>query len=128
MRRVFITHVFNRWMRKIGVTNHDLLRAVDEMARGLIDADLGGNIVKKRLALPGRGKRGGARTIVATRKAGIWFFLIGFAKNEKSTIDAAELKALQELAWQYLQLDKRELEQAVEDGIFTEIEHEQHEA
>jgi hypothetical protein len=112
-------------MRKIGVTNHDLLRAINEMAQGLIDADLGGNIVKKRLALPGRGKRGSARTIVATRKAETWFFLIGFAKNEKSTIDATELKALQELAWQYLQLNKRELGQAVEDGIFTEIEDEQ---
>jgi DNA-binding transcriptional regulator YiaG len=39
------------------------------MAGGLIDADLGGHVVKKRVALPGQGKRGGARTIVATKLA-----------------------------------------------------------
>jgi hypothetical protein len=46
------------------------------MERGLIDANLGGGIIKKRVALPGRGKRGGARTLVATNSANRWFFCI----------------------------------------------------
>jgi hypothetical protein len=38
------------------------------MANGLIDADLGGGIVKKRIALPGQGKRGSTRTLLATNR------------------------------------------------------------
>ena len=62
------------------------------MMQGLVDADLGGHVVKKRIALPGRGKRGGARTIVATRMTDRWFFLFGFSKNERSDIDKDEMK------------------------------------
>jgi hypothetical protein len=40
--------------------------AVEETAAGLIDADLGGRVYKKRVPLPGRGKRGGARTLIGT--------------------------------------------------------------
>jgi hypothetical protein len=61
-------------MRKAGLTDQTLYRAVAEMAEGLVDADLGGNVVKKRVALPGQGKRGGARTIVATNWGDRWFF------------------------------------------------------
>ena len=42
----------------------------------------------KRLALPGRGKRGGARTLVATNKGNRWFFLFGFEKNARANITA----------------------------------------
>lgn len=61
-----------------------ICHAVSEMAQGLIDADLGGNVVKKRIGLSGQGKRGGARTIVATKMADSWFFLYGFGKNERA--------------------------------------------
>ena len=66
MRRVFKTRHFSRWMRKTELTDSALCAAVSEMAAGLIDADLGGGAVKKRVALPGRGKSGSARTLVAT--------------------------------------------------------------
>ncbi|MYD76645.1 MAG: type II toxin-antitoxin system RelE/ParE family toxin [Gammaproteobacteria bacterium] len=95
--------------------------AVSEMVQGLIDADLGGGILKKRIAIFGRGKRGGARTIVATRMTDRWFFLYGFEKNEKSNIDKDELKALQELAKQYLEFSAMEIDQAIEDELFSEI-------
>ena len=85
-RRIFRTRTFSRWMLKNGLTNAALLQAVDEMAQGLVDADLGGYVFKKRVALPGRGKRGSARTIVATRLNDRWFFLFGFNKNEKSNL------------------------------------------
>jgi len=62
-------------MRKVGVSDGALSAAVDEMARGLVDADLGGHLVKKRVALPGQGKRGGVRMIVATTMGECWFFL-----------------------------------------------------
>ena len=62
MRRVFKTRFFGRWARKSGLSDRALCRALQEMASGLIDADLGGGLVKKRIQLAGRGKRRGART------------------------------------------------------------------
>ena len=75
MRRVFKTRYFSRWMRKTELSDELLFAAVTEMAQGLIDADLGGGIVKKRVGLSGRGKRGGART----------FFVYGFEKMTEPT-------------------------------------------
>ena len=61
MRRVFKTRHFARWMRKTELTNLALCKAVAEMAEGLIDADLGGDVLKKRVALPrSRKKRWGS--------------------------------------------------------------------
>lgn len=60
MKRVFKTRHFSRWMRKTELSDSALCVAVAEMEQGLIDADLGGGVVKKRVALPGRGKSGGA--------------------------------------------------------------------
>ncbi|MCI1193613.1 type II toxin-antitoxin system RelE/ParE family toxin [Calidifontimicrobium sp. SYSU G02091] len=128
MNRVFRTRSFTRWMRKAGLTDEVLCVAVSEMAQGLIDADLGGHLVKKRLALPGQGKRGGARTIVATKMADRWFFVLGFAKNERANIDAAELKALQELAKHYLGFDDLQIEQAIDSGVLTEVRHDDEKA
>ena len=65
--QVFVTKTFARWMRKSQVTDLDILGATEEMVQGLIDANLGGYLVKKRVALRGRGKSAGARTIVATQ-------------------------------------------------------------
>ena len=99
-------------------------KAVREMAAGLIDAELGGDVVKKRVALPGRGKSGGVRTLVATRRATRWFFVFGFEKNERSNVSANELEALQMLASELLALSGPQLAKAVEDGALQEICHE----
>ena len=123
MRRVFKTRHFARWMRKTELTDAALCEAVGEMVDGLVDADLGGDVVKKRVALPGRGKRGGARTLVATRKASRWFFVFGFEKNEKANVSPTELEALQTLAGSLLGLSGAELDLAVEDGALQEICH-----
>ena len=121
MRRVFRTRTFTRWMRKAGLPDTALCRAVSEMAAGLIDADLGGHVVKKRIALPGQGKRGGARTLVATRLTDRWIFLYGFAKNERATIRDVELKALQEIASDLLGLGERQLAVALAADELVEI-------
>ncbi len=98
MRRVFKNRPFMRWARGIGLTDAALRGAVGEMTRGLIGADLGGGILKKRVALPGRGKRGGARTIVATNRGDLWIFLYGFAKNERDSITPGELAFAKQIA------------------------------
>lgn len=45
--QVFVTKTFARWMRKSQVTDLDILGATEEMVQGLIDANLGGYLVKK---------------------------------------------------------------------------------
>jgi hypothetical protein len=123
MRHVFRTRTFTRWMGNAGLTDAALCEAVLEMAHGLIDADLGGHVVKKRVALPGQGKRGGARTIVATRLADRWFFLYGFGKNERGNIDKDELKVFQEMARDFLGFDDRQLATLLASGELVEVCH-----
>lgn len=124
MRRVFKTRHFAKWMRKTDLTDHALCAAVSEMFSGLVDADLGGDVLKKRVALPGRGKRGGVRTLVATRRANRWIFVFGFEKSEKANVTSTELEALQWLAKQLLNLSVAQIEVAVQDGALLEICHE----
>ncbi len=121
MPGVFRTRTFTRWLRKAALTDAALLIAVAEMQQGLIDADLGGHLVKKRVALPGQGKRGGARTIVATKRGAHWFFLYGFEKNERANVDKDELKALQEVAKVLLEFDDQQLAVAVVAGEIMEL-------
>ncbi len=110
-------------MRKTELTDSALCNAVAEMAQGLIDADLGGGVVKKRVGLAGRGKRGGARTLVATNKGNRWFFVFGFEKNDRANIADDELEALQDLAEQLLARTVRQLDEAVKDSSLQEICH-----
>lgn len=110
-------------MRKTELSDQALCQAVEEMACGLIDADLGGGIVKKRIGLAGRGKRGGARTLVATNKGDRWFFVFGFEKNERANIHEEELEALQGIAADLLTRTALQLLEAVEDGALQEICH-----
>jgi hypothetical protein len=123
MRRTFKTRSFSRWMRKTELTDRALCLAVEEMSQGLIDADLGGGIIKKRIALGGRGKSGGARTLVATNKGNRWFFVFGFEKNERANISDEELEALQSVAKALLARIATELDEAVADGALQEICH-----
>ena len=103
-KRVFKTREFSRQMKKIALSDRDLCDAVEEMGRGLIDADLGGGVYKKRVALPGRGKSSSTRTLLATNRGDRWFFLYGFEKNQKSNITQRELEYLRALAEDYLSI------------------------
>jgi hypothetical protein len=119
---VYKTRTFARWSRKAGLADAVLCAAVDEMAAGLVDADLGGRVYKKRVPLPGRGKSGGARTLIGADLGDRWFFLFGFEKNDRDNIDARELASLQSIARVLLKMKPRQLDQAVEAGELMEIE------
>ncbi len=121
MRRVLKTRHFIRWMRKTSLSDEMLCAAVFEMASGLIDADLGGGVFKKRVAVPGRGKSGGTRTLVATNRGDRWFFVFGFEKNDRTNISKKELEALQDLAAVLLGLSSKRLNALVENGALQEI-------
>ena len=121
MERSFKVKTFERWMRKAGLTDAMLRVAIEEMSRGLIDASLGGHLVKKRVARTGFGKRGGYRTIVAKKVDQHWFFLFGFEKSERSNIDQVELRVLQEIGETLLAFTEAELNGALQSGELLEI-------
>lgn len=78
---IFKTRHFAKWALKSGLTDSLLFKVVLEMQGGLYEADLGGVIVKKRIALPGRGKRSSTRTLIATNFNDNCFFVYGFEKT-----------------------------------------------
>ena len=121
MKRILKTRTFNRWLRKTLLTDAALLKAIDAMEQGLVDADLGGNLYKKRVALPGRGKSGSTRTLIATNRQNRWFFMFGFEKNDKENITQAELAYLQEVAQIFLGYSSDELQLAIAKGEFLEV-------
>lgn len=125
MKRILKTRPFNRWLRKTLLDDNTLLKAIDEMERGLVDADLGGNVYKKRVALPGRGKSGSTRTLIATNREDRWFFLFGFEKNDRENITQAELAYLQGAAQIFLGYSSDDLQSAIARGDFLEVEYDE---
>ncbi|WP_370809161.1 type II toxin-antitoxin system RelE/ParE family toxin [Bilophila wadsworthia] len=125
MKRILKTRTFNRWLRKTLLSNTALLKAIAGMERGLVDADLGGNVYKKRVALPGRGKSGSTRTLIATNREDRWIFMYGFEKNERENITQAELAYLQGIAQIFLTYSSDELQLAIAKGEFLEVHHDE---
>jgi hypothetical protein len=118
---VYKTRWFERWARKQGLEDASLCAAVREMLAGLYDADLGGGLVKKRIARPGKGKSGGFRTLIATNKGNRWIFVYGFPKNERSNIEKDEEGALKELAEELLSLTPEEIAIVKDEGKLFEV-------
>ena len=120
---IYKTRQFDRWARKQGLSSRRLCAAVNEMAAGLYDADLGSGLYKKRIARSGQGKSGGFRTLVAANKGGRWFFVYGFSKNERSNIDKdeEEEEALKQLATYLLLLTMQAIDQAQLAGELLEV-------
>ena len=125
MKRILKTRTFDRWLRNTLLSNTALLKAIAGMERGLVDADLGGNVYKKRVALPGRGKSGSTRTRIATTREDRWIFMYGFEKNERENITQAELAYLQGIAQIFLTYSSDELQLAIAKGEFLEVHHDE---
>ena len=121
--QVFKTKWFAKWASSLKLTDEALTAAAAEMKQGLVDAELGGQVVKKRVALPGKGKRGSIRTLVAFRQGDKAFFIYGFAKNERANISDKELKALKLLARELLSYTKPALAKAAKAGELIEVEN-----
>lgn len=123
--RVFKNKYFARWAQKENLSDQQLREAVCEMDKGLVDANLGGNVYKKRIALAGKGKRGSVRTVLAFRSCEKAFFIVGYAKNEKATMTLQELMAVKKLAKEILSYDEQQLAQAMkQQALFEVLDHE----
>ena len=119
--RILKNKAFSKWAAKEGISDNALRAAVEEMARGLVETDLGGHVFKKRVATVGRGKSGGARTLLVYRVGDKAFFVYGFAKNIRANIKADELDGLKKLAKELLGYTARQLEQAIIGGALIEV-------
>jgi len=120
--RIFKTRLFDRWSKTETLPDKALIIAVAEMNSGLVDAALGGNVYKKRVARPGQGKSGSYRTILAFRLKDKAFFIYGFSKNQRANISSKELVALKRLASELLGYSEPQLKKALENGELIEVE------
>ena len=96
-----------------------LRRAVREATAGLIDADLGGWLIKLRVARAGQGKRGGHRTIIACRVQDRAVFLLGFPKSAKDDLNPDERTVLARFGASWLRASEPDIESAIIDGELT---------
>lgn len=119
--RIFKTRLFHKWTEKIKLNDLSILNAIDQMQQGQYEASLGGYLYKKRIAIGNKGKRGGARTIIAFRKNDKAFFVYGYAKNSMSNITENELVALKDLANIYFSYDDKQIEVAIKNNKFIEV-------
>jgi len=119
--RVFKIKAFHDWAWEEKLSDAALRSAIDEIIRGLVDANLGGHVYKKRIAVRGRGKRSGVRTIVLYKRDDRAFFLYGFAKNQRTNINSKELKAIKRLAKELLGYSELGLNKAVLSGELIEV-------
>ena len=126
--RIFLTRGVVRFARRQRIADASLSEAIDRAERGTIDADLGGGLIKQRVARPGQGRSGGFRMIVAYRAAGRAVFLYAFAKSDRDNIDGDELEALRTIGANWLAASVELVGQAIEDGDLKEIEHDDDEA
>jgi hypothetical protein len=118
---VYKTKLFARFSTIERISDARLIDAVERAADGLVDADLGGGLIKQRVAREGQGRRGGYRTLIAFRSELFAVFLYGFAKKDRENLDTKELRLVRQLAEVWLNSDADMLEEAIEDGRLVEV-------
>lgn len=121
--RVFKTKHFERFAHKHVISDADLIKAIKQVEKGLIDANLGGNVIKQRIAKQGQGKSSGYRTIIFYRTEDKAFFVMGFEKSHKANISISEEQALKDSANIYFSLSESDLSLAIETGKLLELSY-----
>ena len=119
--QTFKTKAFARFADREGLEDAALCEAVRRARSGLIDADLGGGVIKQRIARKGGGRSGGFRTIVLFRRGELAFFVYGFVKSDRENLRRNELETYRLLADEYLALDETGLAVAQGAGTIVEV-------
>jgi hypothetical protein len=122
--RVFKSRWFQRFARKEGIADAVLREAVARAEKGRIDADLGADVIKQRIARPGQGKSKGYRTIILFRRGAMAFFVYGFAKNQRANINDDEEQQFKQAAKHVLALTEKQLAELLTRGDFMEVKSE----
>lgn len=122
--RIFKTKPFSRFAKRERITDSMLYEAVERAEKGILDADLGGNIIKQRVAREGQGRSKGYRVLIAVRIKKRYVFMHGFAKNEKGNIENDELDALKTYGAAWLNADEKIIKISLKEGKLEEIDYE----
>jgi len=122
--RVFATRWFTRFARSERISDERLCEAIARAEQGSVDADLGGNLIKQRVARTGGGRSGGYRTLIAYQTARRSVFLYGFAKSEQDNIDARRLAELKTLSRRFISLTDAEIRNLLNAGEMREVDYE----
>lgn len=119
--KIFKTKHVSRFAKQENISDASLREAIERAESGLIDADLGGGLIKQRVARKGQGRSGGYRMIVAFRIEHRAVFLYGFAKNELDNISSAQLRELREIGKNYLNASPQIITKAVAENQLQEV-------
>ena len=119
--RIFVTMPFRRFARNERIKDTELRATIERAEAGLVDANLGGDLIKQRVARPGQGRSGGFRTIIAYRRGKRSVFIHGFVKSDRDNISAKELRELQDAAKVLLSLDDKGIKKAVNERRLVEV-------
>ncbi len=119
--QIFKTKWLARFTRHEQITDASLREAVTRAERGLIDADLGGGLIKQRVARKGQGRSGGFRMIVAYQTKDRAVFLYGFAKSERENINPSELATLREIATTWLNANAERIALGIAEDELQEV-------
>ncbi len=119
--KVYKHRIFANWAKNETIDNEALKKAIDEIEQGLFEANLGGNLYKKRIARKGQGKSGGYRSIIAFKQDDKAIFLMGFAKSERENLNDKELVAFKKLSHDYLLLSKQQINEYIKVGKLIEV-------
>lgn len=119
--KIFKPKWFVRYARRERIEDQSLCEAIERAERGIIDADLGGGVIKQRVAREGQGRSGGYRLLVAYRYGDMAVFLYGFAKNERDNIEDDELESLRNVAAELFDSTVECLEAQIKEGRLQEV-------
>ncbi|MFH1158561.1 MAG: type II toxin-antitoxin system RelE/ParE family toxin [Pseudomonadota bacterium] len=121
--RIFKNKWFHRFASKNEIDDGALLDAIERANNGLIDADLGGGILKQRIAREGQGKSTGYRAVIFYRKGEKAFFMFGFAKSDQENLQKKELEEYKDAAKLYLRLTEKQISEMIKRGSLVEVKN-----
>ena len=119
--RIFKTAWFQHFAKREKLSDAMLREAVRQMERGLIDADLGGGVIKQRIARPGQGKSSGYRSVIAFRQEDRAFFIFGFSKSARSNLREDDLAVYKKAAKALLALSDQQIQRLIDVQALTEV-------
>jgi hypothetical protein len=123
--RIFKYRAFRQWAKSEKLSDSALTKAVNEMQKGLFDANLGAGLYKKRVAKKGQGKSGSYRTILAFKHENRAVFMYGFAKNERDNLTSTEEKVYKRLAKEFLSMTNQQISTLLTNGELFEVKYEE---